>query len=189
MRRLILASGSPRRRMILTDAGFAPEVMPLDVDESFPSDMDVRSVASFLAGIKLDAAIPRFPSGSVVITADTVVVLEGSIIGKPGNREEAIGMLQSLSGKVHEVNTAVCIVLGNEIHKVDAWTEVSILPASLKEIEFYVDQHKPYDKAGGYAIQEWIGLNKIDRISGDYYNVVGFPMSRVYPVLMELLHE
>jgi septum formation protein len=189
MRRLILASGSPRRKTILTDAGFLPEVIPLDVDESFPADMDVRKVASFLAEIKMEAALGRFPQDKVMVTADTVVVLEGEIIGKPGDRKEAIGMLQNLSGKVHEVNTAVCIALGGDIHKVEAWTEVSLLPVSLDEIEYYVDQHKPYDKAGGYAIQEWIGLNKIDRISGDYYNVVGFPMSGVYPVLMELLHE
>jgi len=189
MQEIILASASPRRRDILSAAGFTYRVEPMDVDESFSAEMDVMEVPLFLAGKKMDAALNRFGTESIIITADTVVVLEDAILGKPENREDGIRILRLLSGKMHLVVSGVCIYGRGNRSELDVTTKVYFDVLSDGEICRYLDTYKPYDKAGAYAIQEWIGMNKITRIEGDYYNVVGFPMSKIYPVLTALMAD
>lgn len=187
MHPIILASGSPRRKHILETAGFNFSIMHPDVDEVFDPNMDVIEVPQYLAGIKMDAALRMTDADAIVITADTVVILDNTIIGKPADRNDAVQILQRLSGNMHLVLSAVCIAFRGTRYAIDVTTKVYFDHISLPEIEHYIDTCKPYDKAGAYAIQEWIGMNKITRIEGDYYNVVGFPMSKIFPVLTALL--
>lgn len=186
MIKIILASSSPRRSQILKEAGFEFEILKIDVDELFDAAMSINQVPLYLAKKKMFAAKQLIKNDSIIITADTVVILENSIIGKPENEEDAFRILKALSGKMHSVITGVCI-RRNEIElEVESITKVYFETVTDEEINFYLQNYKPYDKAGAYAIQEWIGINKISKIEGDYYNVVGFPMSKIYPVLMEL---
>ena len=185
---IVLASGSPRRRQILQEAGFSFTLLPLDVDESFSSDMPALNVPLMLAQRKMEAAKSAAHSEDIIITADTVVVLDDQIIGKPVDRSDAFKILQSLSGKKHMVISGICIARGTTQIDMEVTTAVYFDVINDDEINFYLDQYQPYDKAGAYAIQEWIGMNKITRIEGDYYNVVGFPMSKIYPVLNTLLN-
>ncbi len=190
MKRLVLASGSPRRKSILTDAGFNPQVYALDTDESYPDAMEAEQVPGYLAGKKMYEAIRTITDKeAVIITADTVVILQGEIIGKPESDADARRILARLSGATHTVITAVQLFNNGEVREVQAATRVSMLHLTDDEIASYVEKYQPLDKAGAYAIQGWIGLNKISGIEGDYYNVVGFPMSRVYPILKEWLLE
>jgi septum formation protein len=184
--KIILASGSPRRRQILHEAGFSFDVLRIDADESFPPDMPVRDVPKFLASKKMDIAQQLCTPEDIVITADTVVILGDEIINKPLNEDDGFQMLRKLSGQMHEVITAICIARENLRVDLEEVTKVYFEPLSDAEIGFYLSRFKPYDKAGAYAIQEWIGLNKIAKIEGNYYNVVGFPMNQVYKVLHEL---
>lgn len=190
MKRIILASGSPRRKQILKDAGFRYEILSLDVEETFPPDMDVLQVPAFLATKKMYYACHLIPEDeALIITADTVVILDGEIIGKPLDEQDARHILRKLSGKTHQVITAVCLRNGEQEQCFESTTKVNMLPMTDEEISNYVDTARPLDKAGAYAIQEWIGLNKISSIEGDYYNVVGFPMSKIYPELQRYLLE
>jgi len=190
MKRIILASGSPRRKQILKEAGFRYEILSVDVEETFPPDMDVLQVPAYLATKKMYHAFHLLTDDeALMITADTVVILEGEIIGKPIDEQDARHILKRLSGKTHQVITAVCLRKGNWEQCFESTTKVMMLPMTDEEISSYVDSAKPLDKAGAYAIQEWIGLNKISRIEGDYYNVVGFPMSLIYPELQRYLLE
>jgi len=181
--KIILASGSPRRRDILTAAGFTVELLKIDVDESFPANIPVRQVPMYLAKKKMQKAMQHMVDNLPLITADTVVILDNEIINKPADTEDAANMLQKLSGRTHEVITGVCILKNGKEECIEAVTNVSMNRLTDDEIRFYINTYKPFDKAGAYAIQEWIGLNKISRIEGDYYNVVGFPMSLVYAML------
>lgn len=186
--RIILASASPRRRQILQDAGFDFNVLSLDVEESFPAGLDALQVPAFLASKKMFAAKHHVrDNDAMIITADTVVILQDEIIGKPESETDAENILRKLSGNMHTVITAVCIFHNGEEILIESATKVFFAPLSNEEITQYIEQYKPLDKAGAYAIQEWIGLNKILRIEGDYYNVVGFPMSKVYPYLKDAL--
>ncbi len=184
---IVLASGSPRRSQILKDAGFDFTVLSLDVDERFPAGMPAVNVPLMLAQRKMQAAQQHVFPEDIIITADTVVVLEDTIIGKPEDRNDAFGILRSLSGKKHTVITGICIAKGHTHVDIEVSTAVYFESLSDEEIGFYLDTFQPYDKAGAYAIQEWIGMNKISRIEGDYYNVVGFPMSKIFPVLNTFL--
>ena len=191
MKKIILASGSPRRKMLLEWAEVPFEVIVSDTDESFSSSLLPSAVAVSIAQKKNQAVVDQLQneiSNAIVIAADTIVVLENEIIGKPVDRDNAIEIIQKLSGKKHEVITAVNIRDDQKnIHFYDV-TEVVFHELTLEQISHYVDQYKPYDKAGAYAIQEWIGVVGIQSIHGDFYNVMGLPVSKVLKVLKEDFH-
>jgi len=191
MKKIILASGSPRRKMLLEWAEVPFEVIVSDTDESFSSSLSPSAVAVSIAQKKNQAVFDQLQneiSNAIVIAADTIVVLENEIIGKPVDRDNAIEIIQKLSGKKHEVITAVNIRDDQkDIHFYDV-TEVVFHELTLDQISHYVDQYKPYDKAGAYAIQEWIGVVGIQSIHGDFYNVMGLPVSKVIKVLKEDFH-
>lgn len=181
---LILASKSPRRQALLQDLGFDFEVRTMEVDESFPDDLDVKEVAVHLAE-KKSQAFGQLGNKDLLITSDTTVVQGSDILNKPADREEAIRMLQKLSGNVHEVVTGVCLRSKDKTVTFSEVTQVFFRSLSMKEIEHYTDQYKPYDKAGAYGIQEWIGMVGIEKIAGDYYNVMGLPTQSLYRHLQE----
>ena len=191
MKKIILASGSPRRKMLLEWAEVPFEVIVSDTDESFSSSLSPSAIAVSIAQKKNQAVVDQLQneiSNAIVIAADTIVVLENEIIGKPVDRDNAIEIIQKLSGKKHEVITAVNIRDDQKnIHFFDV-TEVVFHKLTLEQIAHYVDQYKPYDKAGAYAIQEWIGVVGIQSIHGDFYNVMGLPVSKVLKVLKEDFH-
>lgn len=171
--RIILGSGSPRRKQLLSDLGFQFEVQPANVEEIVPDGIDAMFHAEYLAQLKGESFLLN--EGELVITSDTTVVLNNSVLNKPENREEAVAMLSALQGQTHFVVSGVCL---RDIHQqisTSVVTEVEMNPISLKEIEYYIDQFKPFDKAGAYGIQEWIGMVGVENIKGSYYNVVGLP--------------
>ena len=183
MKKIILASGSPRRKQLLELAGIPFEVEVSEIDESYPEELSPAEIAIHIASNKARAVQKRLEMGKnsplSVLAADTVVVLENNIIGKPLDRQNAIDILSRLSGRIHKVITGVCILNGFEEKVFAEETEVAFHELSLAQIEYYVDNYKPYDKAGAYAIQEWIGAIGIRSIKGDFYNVMGLPVSRV----------
>jgi septum formation protein len=178
-RPLILASSSPRRQYLMREAGFTFRVETPDVEEDFPADMPVKQVPRYLAEKKARVFENRI-TDEVVMTADTVVILGDRILNKPQHRAEAIGMLKSLSGHTHTVITAVCLLSRDKIDCFEDHTEVTFKKLSREEIEYYVDNFKPFDKAGAYGAQDWIGLVAIEKIEGSYFTVMGLPIHRVY---------
>jgi septum formation protein len=188
MKQIILASGSPRRKMLLEWAEVNFKVMVSDIDETFTEEMLPAEVAVSIARNKNAAIAEKLKDelyNSIVLSADTIVVLDQEIIGKPAKREEAIAIIQKLSGKTHQVITAVNLRdAERDVHFYDT-TEVVFNELTPEQIVHYVDQYKPYDKAGAYAIQEWIGVVGIHAIYGDFYNVMGLPVSKVLKVLKE----
>lgn len=183
MSSIILASGSPRRKQLLEWAEIAFEVIVSDTDERFPPELDPAEVAVYIARNKALAVQTRCQPGDIVLAADTIVVLDDHIIGKPVHREDAVSMLLALSGEQHRVITGVVIRKGEKEVAFADQTEVQFHSLTVEEIEYYVDKYKPYDKAGAYAIQEWIGVVGIQSIRGDFYNVMGLPVSRVVQAL------
>lgn len=187
MQKIILASQSPRRKQLLEWAEVPFDVLVKNTDESYPADMPVEEVPVFIARNKA-LAIKQLTkehqqNTPVILAADTVVVLNETIIGKPADREDAIKILLSLSGKTHRVITGVVILTpAGETAFADI-TEVSFYPLTEEQVIFYIDKYQPYDKAGAYAIQEWIGVTGIKAINGDFYNVMGLPVSKVVQVL------
>lgn len=178
MKKIILASQSGRRRQLLEWAELPFEIAVKETDESFPPGLPPEKVAIYIARNKaLAVQIER--KDDIVVAADTIVVLNENIIGKPVHREEAISILLALSGEKHKVITGVVIRKGDEEISFYDSTEVEFYNLSISDIEFYVDKYKPYDKAGAYAIQEWIGVVGIKSVHGDFYNVMGLPVSRV----------
>lgn len=182
-RPLILASSSPRRQYLMKEAGFKFSIEKPDVEEDFPSTLPVDQVAKYLAAKKAAYFRPKIHD-EIIVTADTVVILGDSILNKPSDRNEAIDMLSRLSGKTHLVITGVCIVSKEKEETFDDTTEVTFKMLSREEIEFYVDHYKPYDKAGAYGAQDWIGMVAIEKITGSYFNVMGLPIHRVHQHLM-----
>jgi len=182
MERIILASGSPRRRQLLEWAEVDFEVRVKDTPENFPPGMATIDVPVHIARNKALAVKVEVPE-RVVIAADTVVVLGNEIIGKPRDRADAVNILSRLAGQRHEVITGVVLLRDGEEQAFADVTAVWFHPLSTAEIENYVDKYKPYDKAGAYAIQEWIGVVGIKGIEGDFYNVMGLPVSRVVQAL------
>lgn len=179
---IILASGSPRRKMLLEWAEVKFTVKTADTEEIIQPGLTPEEVAVNIARMKANAVNQKLDiehAGSIIIAADTIVVLENQIIGKPVDREHAIEILSKLSGQEHRVITGV--VMTNEILTESFFEEtiVRFHPLSLEQITFYIDKYQPYDKAGAYAIQEWIGVVGIESISGDFYNVMGLPVSSV----------
>ena len=181
--KLILASSSPRRHQLLCDAGFKFEVKLKHTEEIWPKELEPEKVPEYLACLKADSFKEELNPGELLITADTVVCLEGRILGKPGNREQAIDMLRQLSGRRHTVITGVCLTSIERRKSFAASTDVFFKDLSDEEITCYVDNCKPYDKAGAYGIQEWIGYIGIKRIEGSFYNVMGLPVQQLYEML------
>ena len=186
MKDIILASQSPRRKQLLEWAEVPFEVVTAGTDESFPEGMHVEEIPVFIAEQKalavqekLQRAFHAQYAHKVILAADTIVVLNNTVIGKPNDREHAVQILSSLAGKKHLVITGVVILLENKKIRFSDITEVEFHTLSSAQIEYYVDKYKPYDKAGAYAIQEWIGVIGIKRIEGDFYNVMGLPVSKV----------
>lgn len=184
---LVLASKSPRRKQLLAEAGFTFRTQAKEVDETFPPEMPVEEVAAFLAEKKARACQSFLQPGEVMLTADSVVILDGKIYEKPIDRPDAIRILTELSGRKHQVITGVCL-LNEDLHRTfSGFSDVYFEKLSRSEIEYYVDQYQPYDKAGSYAIQEWIGHCKISRIEGLYTNIMGLPVELVYQNLLHFL--
>ena len=192
MQKIILASQSPRRKQLLEWAEVPFEIIVSETDESYPQNLSTAEIAIHIARNKA-LAIHKLLKGSntiqkfnPILAADTIVVLQNKIIGKPRDREDAINILSDLSGKQHHVITGVVILHNEKEIAFAETTEVHFHELSLAQIEFYVDNYKPYDKAGAYAIQEWIGVVGIKSVVGDFYNVMGLPVSRVVQALQNL---
>ena len=185
-RPIILASQSPRRHQLLKDAGFDFEIRTKSIDEVFPEDMNQAEVAEYLAVLKAEAVKDWVVNDEIVITADSIVVLDNVIYGKPKDKADAFQMIKKLSSKVHQVITGVCILSKEGTIRFSDVTNVYFDEVSDEEINYYIDNYKPYDKAGGYGVQEWIGYAKVKKIEGSYYNVMGLPIHKVYAALMKL---
>lgn len=189
MQSIILASQSPRRKQLLEWAEVPFEVIVQPTDEHYPEEMPVLEVPVYIARNKAVAVQQLLPAGQhnrLILAADTVVVLGNTIIGKPTDRDDAIRILRSLSGNTHTVITGVVLVQGDHMVAFADATEVEFHTLTDAQITFYVDRYQPYDKAGAYAIQEWIGVVGIKSVNGDFYNVMGLPVSRVVQQLNEL---
>lgn len=180
---LLLASKSPRRQELLKLAGIAFRTLDVDVEEDYPDDMDVEKVPEFLAHKKAEAAVPMIDDEQLVLSADSVVILNNVIYGKPGDRKHAIEMISTLAGKKHLVITGVFLCDKHKALGFSEYTYVWIDEMTREEIEYYVDNYSPFDKAGSYGIQDWIGWAKVSRIEGSYANVMGLPVQRVYEEL------
>jgi septum formation protein len=187
MQKIILASQSPRRKQLLEWAEVPFEIIVKETDESYPDHLSIDEIAIHIARNKALAIKATINNASPILAADTIVVLDKRIIGKPKDRNDALNILTSLSGKKHQVVTGVVILQGQKEIAFAETTEVNFHELSLQQIEFYVDNYKPYDKAGAYAIQEWIGVVGIKNINGDFYNVMGLPVSRVVKAIDNLL--
>ncbi len=179
MKKIILASQSPRRKQLLEWAEVPFEIVVKEIDEYFPPGLQSDEVAIYIARNKALAVQQLRSENDIILAADTIVVLGDNIIGKPIHREEAVSILHALSGEKHKVITGVVIRKGEKELAFADTTEVIFHNISIEQIEFYVDKYKPYDKAGAYAIQEWIGVIGIKSVKGDFYNVMGLPVSRV----------
>lgn len=185
--KVILASNSPRRKELLAGLGVNYEVRTLpDVDESYPDTLKGADIPLFIAKEKADAYLDMMKPGELMITADTIVWLDGKVLGKPKDREDAMRMLRAMSGRTHEVFTGVCITTTEWQRSFTAQTEVRFAELSEEEITYYVDTYKPMDKAGAYGVQEWIGFIGVENISGSYYNIMGLPVQRLYKELVQL---
>jgi septum formation protein len=189
--RIILASQSPRRRQLLEWAEIPFEIMVQSTAETWPPEMAVKDVPVHIAREKAIAVKQKnaelHHADNIIIAADTVVVLDNTIIGKPKDREDALDILSRLSGNKHQVITGVVILKGEKEIAFADITDVWFHPLTSEQIAFYVDKYQPYDKAGAYAIQEWIGVVGIQSIQGDFYNVMGLPVSRVVTALENLM--
>lgn len=181
---IVLGSNSPRRRELLSGIDIDYQLrVPDEVDESYPSDMPFEDVPVFLAQRKASAGMDSLNEGELLLTADTIVVLEGSVLGKPANMEEVHNMLTCLSGKKHQVITGVCLTsIDNQVSFADI-TEVTFAELTSEEIAYYGSKYNPIDKAGAYGVQEWIGYIGVDHLNGSYFNVMGLPIHRVYQAI------
>lgn len=179
---IILASQSPRRKQLLEWAEVDFEIVVQSTDESFPENLTPAEAAVHIARNKA-LAVQQLQPERTILAADTIVVLQEEIIGKPKDKADAVAILSRLSGQHHQVITGVVMIKDGKEQSFADVTDVAFHPLTVEEIEFYVDKYKPYDKAGAYAIQEWIGVVGIKKISGDFYNVMGLPVSRVVQML------
>lgn len=182
--KLLLASNSPRRKELLTQLGYRFDIVKIDVDESYPEDLNTNQIAQYVSEKKAKAFDVN--PDEVLLTSDTIVALDGKILLKPKDEREAFEMIKNLSGKIHQVYTAFTIkTIDSEISKTSK-TEVEFSEISDEEINFYIKNYKPFDKAGSYGIQEWLGMAKIKNISGSFYAVMGLPVNLVYEELKKL---
>ncbi len=184
----ILASQSPRRQFLLRETGLEFDVIVKPTEESFPSNLKAEEIALYVSKQKiLEFDFNELPANALVITADTIVWLDNESIGKPNDLVEAKQMLRKLSGKKHVVSTGVCFKTSKKFHIFYVNTDVYFRELEDYEIEYYVSNYKPLDKAGAYGVQEWIGYVGVEKIEGSYYNVMGLPVQRVYVELKEFL--
>ncbi|MFR9620127.1 MAG: Maf family nucleotide pyrophosphatase [Rikenellaceae bacterium] len=181
--RLILASQSPRRRELMTECGFEFRTVKYDVDEIYPTTTPAAEVAEYLAKLKSEGYPERLSEGEILITADTVVVLGDRVLGKPKDGHEAHEMLRALSGTTHEVITGVALRSATDSRSFSSSTQVRFATLSESQIAHYIERYSPFDKAGSYGIQEWIGYVGIESIEGSFYNVMGLPIQRLYSEL------
>ncbi len=183
---LILGSKSPRRQELIKGLGFDYEIRTLDTDECYPKTLKPLQIASFLAEIKAKALLSTLKENELLLTSDTVVITKDQVLGKPENKEAAKKMIASLSGKTHQVITGVHLTTLKASHTFDVTTEVTFLPLEKWEINYYVEKFSPFDKAGSYGIQEWIGYIGIEKMNGSYYNVMGLPTAELWKVMKKL---
>jgi len=187
---IILASNSPRRKELLAGLGFPFEVRVLDgIDEHYPETLPVTEVASYIANLKAEAYRQTMKSDELIITADTVVIVDEEILGKPHDEADAVRMLRLLSGRTHQVTTGVCLVAEGWERRFSVTTDVTFKTLTEEEINYYIQQYHPYDKAGAYGIQEWIGYIGVTSLRGSYYNVMGLPVQRIYEALSGLINK
>ena len=195
--KLILASNSPRRKELLAGLGIPYDVLVIKgIDESYPDDLPANEVAEYIARKKAKAYVNHndrsatqgdaCQSKNLILTADTIVVCDGEILGKPRDAEDACSMLRKLSGKTHQVYTGYCLQKGEKTISGTVCSDVTFKELSDEEITHYVNEYKPFDKAGAYGIQEWIGYIGITGIRGSYYNVMGLPVQRIYEELKKI---
>jgi len=185
--KVILASGSPRRQQYLRELDVDFEIRLKDVEEIYPPDLQGSEITDFLAELKAKAMTETLSDDEILITSDTIVWHEGKALGKPADNNDAFAMLKSLSGKTHEVITSVCIKNAGNSETFNQTTKVTFNTLSDEEIKYYLDNYRPYDKAGAYGIQEWIGLVAIARVEGSYATVVGLPVDKVYQRLCKFI--
>ncbi len=185
-REIILASGSPRRQAFFKELEIPVTIDVRPVKEVYPDSLKNEEITDFLAELKAEAFQKELKPHQILITGDTIVCLEEKALGKPKNAEEAIEMLESLSGKTHQVISSVCFTTSKKQETINAKTTVTFKELTSGEINYYIENYKPFDKAGGYAIQEWIGLIGITHIEGSYFNVVGLPTHIVYRTILNL---
>lgn len=186
--KVILASQSPRRQYLLKELGIEFEIIAnSEADEVYPQGLTKEEIPVYLAEMKAKFVMPVVPDKTLLITADTIVWLNNKVINKPSGFDDAMKMLEELSGEVHEVLTGVCLTTQNKRYSFYTSTLVYFAALSKEEIRFYVEQYRPYDKAGAYGIQEWIGYIGIERIEGSYFNVMGLPVQELYREIIKFL--
>lgn len=185
----ILGSQSPRRKELLAGIGVEFEVRVKDTEEIYPTSLPVEEVPEYLAKLKAEALLPDLAQNEAVICADTVVILNGKILGKPFDYEDARQMLSKLSGQKHTVITGVFIGSKTKSTSFSERTDVEFENLSEEEITFYIEKHMPFDKAGSYGVQEWIGYVAVKRMEGTYTNVMGLPTNRVYSEIKKFTHQ
>jgi len=183
--KLVLASESPRRQQLLRELGLEFEVRPSFLEEFYPEELGMTAIPVYLAELKADALKNDMKENELLITADTIVWKDDQVMNKPKSRDDAIAMLKSLSGAQHQVITGMHLMSANKKVSFHAVTEVCFDELTDEEIIYYVDHYCPYDKAGAYGIQEWIGYVGISRINGSFYNVMGLPIHKLYQYLKE----
>lgn len=187
--RLLLASQSPRRRELMSGCGLPYELAPkFDCEERYPAELAAEEVPGFLSRLKSEAYPAPLAARDILLTADTVVVLDGEVLGKPRGRDEAVEMLGRLSARRHTVVSGVTFRTRERMHTFTAHTSVWFRRLEREEIDYYVDTFRPFDKAGSYGIQEWIGYAAIERIEGSFYNVMGLPIQKLYVELDQFLN-
>jgi septum formation protein len=186
--KVILASKSPRRQFLLKELGIDFEIISnSETEELYPPELTKEAIPVYLAELKAKSIMPSVPDKTLLITADTIVWLNNKVINKPSGYDDALKMLEELSGEVHEVITGVCLRTHDRKYSFHTSTLVYFATLSKEEIRYYVEQYRPYDKAGAYAIQEWIGYIGIERIEGSYFNVMGLPIQELYREIIKFM--
>lgn len=185
---LLLASQSPRRRALLKEIGFPVKIVrPPDIEEVFPDHLKRGEIPVYLSQQKANVYSDPIPENCILVTADTIVWLNNEVIGKPADRSDAIAMLQKLSGQKHEVYTGICLKYKGAHHLLCDETHVYFRNLTPEEIMYYVDRYQPFDKAGAYGVQEWVGFVGVERIEGSYFNVMGLPTHLIYKEILKII--
>ncbi|MCL3778878.1 septum formation protein Maf [Prolixibacteraceae bacterium JC049] len=184
---VILASQSPRRQQLLKDLGLDFDIDVREVEEVFPEGLDRDEIPQYLSKLKAEPFKDELSERQLVITSDTIVWVDGEVLGKPKDREDAFRMISALSGRKHQVVSGVCLTTKEKQHAFSSVTDVYFKELTQEEITFYIDEYAPYDKAGAYGIQEWIGFIGIEKIEGSYFNVMGLPVQQLYTELMKFV--